>query len=213
MNEQTRTDQVHDATWHQKHREILAIAAQLFETMGYEGTAMKAIAQGAGCSVGYLYKHFAGKQELLDGLMLTFLDEFETIRRQVRREEGLKGLTCLRRELELMCGLMVDHRGLIGVYTEREAHCSSPLAVRMQTQRLEDRALLDEARLTGEVPDMDPSLLAAVIDGAVWSVLKLFAGTEQSENFLLVPRVVDQLVFTPMERLAREPGRQKEPLT
>ncbi|MCP4573576.1 MAG: TetR/AcrR family transcriptional regulator [bacterium] len=213
MNGNSPTPGSHDAVWQAKHKSILLSAAHLFEHEGYEGTTMKAIAAGAGCSVGYLYKHFAGKQEMLDGLVMTLLDKFEAMRHQARELEGRVGLDCLRRELTLICRHFIDHRALIPVFAEREAHCSPPLDERMRTIRCLDQSLLDEARLAGEVPDMDPALLAAVIDGAVWSVLKLFAGNERGESFLLVPDVVDQLVFTPMQRLAREQGRQKESLS
>lgn len=44
---------------------ILETADDLFARFGYEGTTMAAVAGGAGCSVGFLYKLFPGKRALL----------------------------------------------------------------------------------------------------------------------------------------------------
>lgn len=190
-------------TWlRMKRRRILDVASHLFLTLGYEGTTMKAIARGADCSVGYLYKHFAGKQDLLDELGLSHLEVYRSIRTMVRGVEGLKGLDCLKRELELMCEYLVDHRALIPIYAERESSHSVRMVKKMTTFRGEDIALLDEARTTGTIPDVDPALLYATIDGAIWAAMKAVAPTQRRETFLGIPDMIDELIFEPLRRRA-----------
>jgi AcrR family transcriptional regulator len=53
----------------QTRKEVLAAAKQLFLTQGYGSTSMRDIAKAAGnLSVGSLYNHFAGKEELFTTL-------------------------------------------------------------------------------------------------------------------------------------------------
>lgn len=49
----------------ERKREILAVAAPLFFTRGYEGTEMAEIAARAGVSRALLHRHFGGKPEIL----------------------------------------------------------------------------------------------------------------------------------------------------
>ena len=49
----------------ERKREILAVAAPLFFSRGYEGTEMAEIAARAGVSRALLHRHFGGKQEIL----------------------------------------------------------------------------------------------------------------------------------------------------
>ena len=47
---------------------ILNTALALFSQRGYLGTSMRDIAQRLGITKGALYKHYAGKQEILDSI-------------------------------------------------------------------------------------------------------------------------------------------------
>ena len=53
----------------EKKREIMRIAAELFEQLGYEGTSMSAIAARVGGSKATLYGYFASKEELLRAVL------------------------------------------------------------------------------------------------------------------------------------------------
>lgn len=200
MNQLQTPNPAADSAWDRNRSRILEAAGHLFLTHGYEGTTMKAVAEMAACSVGYLYKHFTNKQELLNVLLAVHLDVYTDIRGHVRKVEGLQGLDCLLRELELVCDYMVDRRALIPIFGERESSQSDALRRRMQIQRREDIAMLDLARLTGEIPDMDPAILSAVIDGAIWALFKDLAQTERREVFLSIPGIIDRLVFTPLRQ-------------
>lgn len=188
------------AVWEDKHHRILKSAKYLFLALGYERATMKLVAQNADCSVGYLYKHFKGKKEILNELLMAYLDVHEETRRRVRDEEGLDGLDCLKRELDLMCHFMVDHRALIPIFTERASSQSDAVRERMEKHRREDIVLLDRARTTGEIPDMDPAILCAVLDGALWALFRDLATSQRREVFLSIPHTINQLIFEPLRR-------------
>ena len=188
------------AGWEDKHRRILKSAKYLFLALGYDRTTMKQVAKNADCSVGYLYKHFSGKNELLNELLLSFLDIYCATRRRVRLEEGLKGLECLRRELELTCDFLVDNRALIPIFAERESSHSEAIMQRLEKHQREDIDLLDRARTAGEIPDMDPAIFRAVLDGAVWALFQELATSQRREVFLSIPDTIDQLIFEPLRR-------------
>lgn len=197
------------AVWEDKHKRILKSAIALFLAVGYERTTMKQVAGNADCSVGYLYKHFAGKQDLLNEMMSGYLDIYDDIRHLVREDEGLSGLDCLRRELELMCLSIVDHRALIPIITERESSQSDELRRRMEKHHREDIALLDQARNSGEIPNIDPAMIWAVLNGAFEALIRDLAQTRRRETFLTIPDTIDLLIFEPL-RLSAASGNGKD---
>lgn len=53
-----------------KRHQILEAALTLFSEEGFHGTSMAALARKAGLPVGTIYRHFAGKEELIHALYL-----------------------------------------------------------------------------------------------------------------------------------------------
>jgi AcrR family transcriptional regulator len=56
---------------------ILKVALQLFARHGYKGTSVNMIATEAGVSHGLMYNYFAGKEELLQELMITAFQDIQ----------------------------------------------------------------------------------------------------------------------------------------
>ena len=56
---------------------ILAAALDLFSTQGFEATSMQQISEAVGIRKPSLYSHFAGKQEILDELTQTVMEQYE----------------------------------------------------------------------------------------------------------------------------------------
>lgn len=56
---------------------ILAAALDLFSVQGFEATSMSQIAEAVGIRKPSLYSHFAGKQEILDALVRTTIEQYE----------------------------------------------------------------------------------------------------------------------------------------
>ncbi len=200
-----------DRAWRVRRRSILQAANDLFVSRGFGATTMRELAARADCSVGYLYKHFPGKQEILDALTDEHMDVYEEIRTATRRDPALSPLDCLARELELMCRHMAEHRALIPVYAQRETEVNPGLRARIERLRAEDVALLQRARDRGEIPDLHPALLSAALDGAVWGLLKTLAPADRSEAFLQIPLFIDDLILQPLRRRARAQQKGADP--
>lgn len=54
---------------------VVDSAIRNFRTVGYHGTTMRAIAQGAGITVASIYHHFGSKQDILQEIMVVALRE------------------------------------------------------------------------------------------------------------------------------------------
>ena len=62
----------------QTRERILQVAHALFAESGYEGTTLRDIAEGAGCSLGLLYRYFARREDLALALYDELCDRFTT---------------------------------------------------------------------------------------------------------------------------------------
>jgi len=56
-----------------------AIALELFSVNGYDGTSMRMIAEELGVSKAALYYHFAGKEDIVRGIIATFLTKVDSV--------------------------------------------------------------------------------------------------------------------------------------
>jgi len=199
-----------DTAWQAMHRTILDQANALFTERGYGGTAVKDLAERCGCSVGYLYKHFTGKQQILDVLLAEHLDVIEKVRSTVRSDPDRPALACLAAELEQICRHLVAHRGLIPVYVQRELEATPETHERLVRLRRQDAEFLERARLRGELPDLDTGLLAATVNGAVEGLLKHLARDGDDDAFLRIPRVIDEIILEPLRRRAPAGNRPRQ---
>ena len=60
----------------QSHKLIMKIAKEEFLSQGYEKTSMREVAGKAGLTVGALYKHFSGKEEMFSAIVDPVYDKF-----------------------------------------------------------------------------------------------------------------------------------------
>ena len=188
--------------WRAMHRAILDQANALFAEHGYGVTTMKELAARCDCSVGYLYKHFSGKQEILDVLLAEHLDVVEEVRATVRRDPARPALDRLETELDEICRHLVAHRALIPVYAQREMEAAPAIRRRVASLRERDAELLAQARREGALPDVDTTLLAAVLSGAVDGLFKHLARDGDDAAFLSIPRIIDEVILDPLRRRA-----------
>jgi AcrR family transcriptional regulator len=77
--------------------ELLGLAAAMFAERGLRATTVRDIADGAGILSGSLYHHFSSKEEMVDELLRSFLDELFAQYRQIIDAEAnpverIKGL-------------------------------------------------------------------------------------------------------------------------
>ena len=59
-----------------KKQEILEAALNLFSVQGYEATSISQIADAVGIKKASMYSHFSGKQEILDTMLQSGLEEY-----------------------------------------------------------------------------------------------------------------------------------------
>ncbi|PKW15780.1 TetR/AcrR family transcriptional regulator [Saccharopolyspora spinosa] len=92
---------------------ITAAAADLFYRLGYARVGMSDIAEAVGVGSSALYRHFAGKQQLLTRVVLDELHPFSSIAAQVADRD-------LDEVVAQLAAAALDHRQL-GVLWQREA--------------------------------------------------------------------------------------------
>lgn len=88
---------------------ILAAAKSVLESAGIAGLTIRKVAQRAGLSPMALYRHFAGKDALLDALMEDGLAAWEKAVRGIRARDSLEWLEALG-EAYLEFALTQPHR-------------------------------------------------------------------------------------------------------
>jgi AcrR family transcriptional regulator len=155
---------------------LLAVAVQVFNERGYDGTSMEHLSQAAGISKSSIYHHVRGKEELLDravGRALTglfaILDEPDA--REGRAVDRLEHVT--RRTVEVLVEelpyvtLLLRVRGNTG--TERTA---------LERRREFDQwvaDLLGQAVLDGDLRgDLDARLATRLLFGMINSVVEWY---------------------------------------
>ncbi|MDQ4084984.1 MAG: TetR/AcrR family transcriptional regulator [Actinomycetota bacterium] len=75
----------------QRRQELLDLSARLFAERGYGATTVRDIADEAGILSGSLYHHFSSKEQIVDEILSTFLDElFSEYRRIMAQDLGAR---------------------------------------------------------------------------------------------------------------------------
>ncbi|TAM91734.1 MAG: TetR/AcrR family transcriptional regulator [Jatrophihabitans sp.] len=155
---------------------LLAVAVEVFNERGYDGTTMEDLAQRLGIGKSAIYHHVAGKEELLRLALDRALDSLFAVADRVRaldapaidRLEALVrgSIAVLQAELPYVT-LLLRVRGNTG--TERSA---------LARRRAFDRyvaELVRQAEADGDVrPDVDPLVTARLLFGLVNSLAEWY---------------------------------------
>jgi AcrR family transcriptional regulator len=155
---------------------LLAIAVEVFNVRGYDGTSMEDLARAAGITKSSIYHHVSGKEELLrlavsralDGLFATLEEPGATQGTATDRLEYVIRRTCLELVGNLpYVTLLLRVRG--NTAAEREA---------LERRRDFDHrmaGLVEAAEEEGGLrPGLDPRLTARLVFGMVNSVTEWF---------------------------------------
>jgi AcrR family transcriptional regulator len=210
---------------------LLAVAVEVFNVRGYDGTSMEDLAKAAGITKSSIYHHVAGKDELLrlavtralDGLFAVLEEPGAVVaegRRAVDRVEYVVRATC-RELVENLpyVTLLLRVRG--NTPTEREA---------LERRRDFDHrvaGLVAEAIEEGDLrSDLDPRLTARLVFGMVNSVTEWYrpqraeagtaagagtgvsAGVGRSESGESAADIADAVAGLVFDGLHREPVRR-----
>ena len=186
--------------WRRRRREILEAARELFMENGYAGTTMQEIAEHSEYSVGYIYRHFAGKKELAEEILQEHLDIYLRIRREVREDRNLSPLESLRHEIRLMSEHLADHPGLVAIFKGSDDFDTTSKQTLLKKFRQEDIEQFQHAMDTGEIHHGDPTLLAAACDGIIWGLVQLIHESGRPERYVEIPAIVEELLLAPIAR-------------
>lgn len=154
-------------------RSVLAAAREAFETAGFEGANVRAIAARAGVSAGTVLHHYGDKRELLHAALYEWLEQ--TL---ARARRGLGGGP-LEADLSQLGGAVLRayqrrpalSRTLLRESLLADGPWAQRFAAQVATVHAQVAALAREAVARGELrPDTDVALL-----GAAWFSFYFFA--------------------------------------
>jgi AcrR family transcriptional regulator len=195
----------HRSTWRERERQratavILSAAAELFADFGYEGTSMKQIAMRAELSVGKLYTHFKGKEEIFRELLEAYIRELRSVSETACKpnDPPLKQLRC---RLEAAIEHFKKNMNIVRMY-----HNENPLKFKgIIKKELRDNreimaGLISRAIERGDIPREDSRVLAALIIGAVHGLMHVLTETGGSDGLDAVPDIIDRIILKPLER-------------
>jgi AcrR family transcriptional regulator len=155
-----RTD--HDS----RRQDVSEAVWQVLAEQGFGGLTMRAVAAALGSSTGLVTHYFAGKRELIAHA----LDILEARTAQRPRQAApAPGLAALRTQILNILPLTPDaaamNRIWVGSWDVALADPDLFAAQRLRYERIRTglRACIEDAQRRGELPDGDPSRLAATV--------------------------------------------------
>ncbi len=170
-------------------REILDVAVGLFAERSYAETTMQMIADAAEFSVGYLYKHFSGKEEMFRAMVDHHIAVMDKVIESIEAK-GLAPLEELRETYEAVCAHFNHHRDFMRLYYQNTG-ASAPQMEQRKAEHFELMIKTFDAAITaGELKDVDPRMLAAAVQGASEM---LFRELSKSDNPLPFAQMTDLL--------------------
>ena len=180
-----------------RHRqEILNAAENLFAEHGFHDTTMQMIAERVEFSVGYLYQHFSGKDELYRQMVLYHLEAMDQLLAEVERL-ALPPLEDLRRSYQEICHHFNDHRDFMRIFHKEIGGSCDELLAHKQHHFDELVKNLDAAVQAGELKPCDVQLLAAAVQGATKDLFGVMAERPGPRPFDTLPEVVFTLLIDP----------------
>ncbi len=178
---------------------ILSAAAELFAHNGYENTSMKRISEHAELSVGKLYSHFEGKEEILRALIVRHIDELQSVTDGVRNP-GDAPMERVRKTLAAATAYMKEHPEVFLVYLNENPLILGGLVKEEISKKRE--TLMDdlaEAMDRGDIPAGAPAILATVMMSAVQGLAHMLAESGRVDDFDDIPAIMDRLLLRPLE--------------
>ena len=162
---------------------ILERAADLFAKQGVSATTVREIAEAVGILSGSLYHHFASKDEIVDAIVSSFLDDLVA-----RYEEGLASTTDPRERLvrlvEASIATSADHPHATEIYqsdTRYQGAADGETVVRQAAQSVR-RAwikVLEEGQEAGVFRDDVPvKVIYPLLRDGLWLTTRWFVPTK-----------------------------------
>jgi AcrR family transcriptional regulator len=170
----------------ERHRRILDAAAEAFHEKGFHGVSVDEIGRRSGLSGPALYRHFAGKDEILATLLDEAMDELMTATEPVHGDPARD----LDRALRQHVAFALAHRQLVSLHRHETRSLADPWATDLarRTGRYTRRW---EALLARRFPAAAPEEVAAATQACLGM---LFSVSGWPDRALQTPDVADVLL-------------------
>jgi AcrR family transcriptional regulator len=181
-----------------RHRqEILDVAMRLFADGGYHETTMQMIADAAEFSVGYLYKHFPGKEDMFRAMVDTHVTFIDDVIAEVQAR-GLPPLVEMRAIYEAICEHFNHHRDFMRIYHQRIDGGICAIEERKQGHQDNIVRSIRQALDEGSMRSVDPVLLAAMIQGAAEELFHVLSERDEPRPFDTLTDTLFSLLIDPL---------------
>jgi AcrR family transcriptional regulator len=185
--------------WQSRHRAILEAATVLYLEFGFSGTTMQMIADKSEFSVGYLYKHFAGKKAMLDEIIDGVLEQYENARASLLSESSGDPLGAIRKDIAQCAFQLQKNAQVMPLFVNSRKSGRNRIRHRVLGYRKQGAALLQEAMDLGQLKPRNPEVLAAALDGVIFGLIETMIDMGQTDRFTDLPAIVDELLLKPLE--------------
>ena len=193
------------STWRERERErareeILESAAHVFAQSGYDGSGMKEIAARAGISVGMLYNHFKGKEDIFQALLERYINGIHE-RGNSCCEEIDSPIEEIRCRIRSVIEFYWENRNLVLIYLKM-----NPVRLELETSgweritRERTAVLITEAMKQGEMTEEDPQAIAALIIASIHRLLFVYVNEDKEESIHAIPDIIDRIILKPLEK-------------
>lgn len=191
----------------QQHREeILSTATELFARHGYEGTSMQMIADQEEISVGKLYLHFEGKEDIYREIAEYHAGKMRAMASDAS-DPSMPPIERIRMRNRAATTYLDENAAFVRFFvSEMKGMGECPRCEDESEDKihlLEIRDLFREAIERGDIPDEDPDILTAVIHGAGHGLVSLVV-EQGTKAFVEVAECIDRLILKPLEDRKRE---------
>lgn len=114
-----------DARVQRRRRQILDAATEVMSQTGFHATAMQAVAERAGISVGLIYQYFGNKDDLLLAVIVDILEDFRDQVPAAIEAAGDDPVARLEAGFRICCQVVDAKRHAVNL-TYRESHTLAP---------------------------------------------------------------------------------------
>lgn len=181
-----------------RHRRILDAAATAFHEKGFHGVGVDELGARAGLSGPSIYRHFAGKNEILATLLNEAMDELLEATRPTYDDPDAD----LRRALSHHVGFAVANRQLVTLHQREVRSLIEPWS-RAFARRRGQYTRHWEALVSRRFPDLSPDAVAATAQACLGTVFSVAAWPDRA---LATPDVEELILALVFHGLYRDPG-------
>jgi AcrR family transcriptional regulator len=172
-----------------RERQILNAAAALFYEKGFHGVGVDEIGQRVGISGPALYRHFAGKDEILATLFNEAMEELIAATGAVYTDPHRDLERLVRHHVEFA----LDHRHLVNVYQREEKSLAEPWKQHFQ-RRMRHYAGRWEEALRRCFPDASDEQIAAAAQAAIGMIHSVAHWPRAARNTAELPDLLYRFV-------------------